>query len=84
VKIPVAPGYQTGFAEQIRRDAGIATAAVGLITDAEQADEIVRAGRADLVLLGRQLLRDPCWPLRAAKRLGASAPWPKQYERAAE
>jgi 2,4-dienoyl-CoA reductase-like NADH-dependent reductase (Old Yellow Enzyme family) len=84
VKIPVAPGYQTRFAEQIRRDAGIATGAVGLITDPEQADEIIRAGRADRVLLARQLRRDPCWPLRAAKRLGASAPWPKQYERAAD
>ncbi len=84
VKIPVEPGYQTRFAEQIRRDAGIATGAVGLITDPEQADAIVRRGQADVVLLARQLLRDPNWPLRAAKRLGVAVPWPKQYERAAD
>ena len=84
VRIPLGPGYQTGFAEQLRREAGIATGAVGLITDPEHADEIVRAGRAELVFLARQLLRDPHWPLRAAKRLGVSVAWPKQYERAAD
>ena len=82
VRIPVGPGYQTEFAERIRREAGIATGAVGLITEPEQAEEIVREGRADVVLLARQLLRDPYWPLRAAKRLGAEVKWPVQYERA--
>jgi 2,4-dienoyl-CoA reductase-like NADH-dependent reductase (Old Yellow Enzyme family) len=71
------------FAEQVRRDAGIATAAVGLITEAAQADEIIRSGRADLVLLARELLRDPHWPLHAAQQLGHSEPWPAQYLRAA-
>lgn len=84
VKIPVGPGYQVEFAERVRREAGIATGAVGLITTPEQADAIVRDGHADVVLLARQLLRDPYWPLRAAKALGASARWPVQYERAAD
>jgi 2,4-dienoyl-CoA reductase-like NADH-dependent reductase (Old Yellow Enzyme family) len=83
-RIPAAPGYQTGFAERIRREAQVATGAVGLITAPEQADETVRTGRADLVLLARELLRRPYWPLHAAKRLGAAAPWPKQYLRAAD
>jgi 2,4-dienoyl-CoA reductase-like NADH-dependent reductase (Old Yellow Enzyme family) len=83
VKIPVAQGYQVPFAEQIRREAGIATGAVGLITDAAQADAIVREGRADCVLLARELLRDPYWPLRAARELGHVVPWPAQYLRAA-
>ena len=69
-KIPVAPGFQVPFAERIRREVGIPTAAVGLITAPAQADEIVRQGQADLVLLGRELLRDAYWPLRAAKALG--------------
>lgn len=83
-KIPVGPGYQVPFAERIRREAGIATAAVGLITDPELADAIVREGRADIVLLARELLRDPHWPLRAAKALGVRpAPTPPmQYGRA--
>jgi 2,4-dienoyl-CoA reductase-like NADH-dependent reductase (Old Yellow Enzyme family) len=81
-KIEIGPGYQVGFAERVRRDGGIATAAVGLITDAEQADAIVRDGRADLVLLARELLRQPRWPLLAAHRLGTRGDWPKQYERA--
>lgn len=84
VKIPVGPGYQTTFAERVRRGAGIATAAVGLITDAKQADEIVRDGRADLVLLARQLLRDPYWPLHAARHLGVEVEWPVQYRRAVD
>jgi 2,4-dienoyl-CoA reductase-like NADH-dependent reductase (Old Yellow Enzyme family) len=71
------------FAEQVRRDAGIATAAVGLITEAAQADQIVRGGQADLVLLARELLRDPYWPLHAADALEAEVPWPAQYLRAA-
>ena len=84
VKIPVGPGYQVKIAERIRRDAGIATAAVGLITDARQAEAIVHAGQADMVFLARQLLRDPYWPLHAAKTLGASVTWPVQYQRAVD
>ena len=81
-KIPAAPGYQVPFAARIRREAGIATAAVGMITEAEQADEIVASGAADLVLLARQMLRDPYWPLHAAAALGEPASWPMQYLRA--
>ncbi len=81
-KIPVGPGYQVGIAERIKRDAGMATAAVGLITDAQQADAIVRSGQADMVLLARELLRDPYWPLHAAKVLGVQVTWPVQYQRA--
>jgi 2,4-dienoyl-CoA reductase-like NADH-dependent reductase (Old Yellow Enzyme family) len=81
--IPVAPGYQVPFAERIRREAGVPTGAVGLITTPLQANEIVRSGRADCVLLARELLRDPYWPLRAAGELGHAAPWPAQYLRAA-
>lgn len=82
-KIPMGPGYQVAFAEQIRRDAGILTGAVGMITQAPQADEIIRRGQADLVLLAREMLRDPYWPLHAAAQLGESIPWPAQYLRAA-
>jgi 2,4-dienoyl-CoA reductase-like NADH-dependent reductase (Old Yellow Enzyme family) len=83
-KIPVGPDYQVPFAERIRREAGIATAAVGLITAANQADAIVRAGKADLVLLAREFLRDPYWPAHAAKELEVkdSLPAPRQYGRA--
>lgn len=79
--IPVAPGYQVPGAEAIRHGAGIAVAAVGLITDPRQADQIVREGRADMVMLARELLRDPNWPLRAALELGVAerAPVPCQY-----
>jgi 2,4-dienoyl-CoA reductase-like NADH-dependent reductase (Old Yellow Enzyme family) len=84
VAIPIGPGYQVQIAERIRRDARIATAAVGLITDAEQADAIVRSGQADMVFLARQLLRDPYWPLHSAKALGARATWPVQYQRAVD
>ena len=71
------------FAERIRREAGIATAAVGLISSPEAAEEIIANGRADLVVLGRMLLNDPYWPLHAAKALRAdSVAWPVQYERA--
>jgi 2,4-dienoyl-CoA reductase-like NADH-dependent reductase (Old Yellow Enzyme family) len=83
VRIPIGPGYQTPFAERIRREAGIATGAVGLITSPQQADHIIRTGQADLVLLARELLRDPYWPLRAATTLGVKVPWPAQYLRAA-
>jgi 2,4-dienoyl-CoA reductase-like NADH-dependent reductase (Old Yellow Enzyme family) len=81
-KIPLGPGYQTGFAERVRRDAEIATGAVGLITSAEQADTVVRSGQADVVFLARELLRDPHFPLRAARELRREAPWPPQYVRA--
>ena len=83
-KIPVGPGYQTGFAESIRRQAGIKTAAVGMITEPHQAETILRTGQADLVFLARELLRDPYWPARAARQLGAPASGftPVQYGRA--
>jgi 2,4-dienoyl-CoA reductase-like NADH-dependent reductase (Old Yellow Enzyme family) len=80
--VPAGPGYQSGFAERIRREAGIRTGAVGLITTPEQADHVIRSGQADLVLLGRELLRDPYFALRAARALGAEGPWPRQYLRA--
>ncbi|MEV0705888.1 NADH:flavin oxidoreductase/NADH oxidase [Saccharopolyspora sp. NPDC050389] len=80
--IPIGAGYQVRFARQIRTEAEVPTAAVGLITSPEQAEEIVSSGSADAVLLGRELLRDPHWPLRAADRLHADNIWPKQYERA--
>ena len=82
VKIPAGPGFQVPFAEAVRREAGVATGAVGLITQPEQAEKIVAEGRADVVLLGRQFLRDPYWPLHAAKVLGADVAWPVQYQRA--
>jgi len=81
-KIPLGPGYQVPFAERVRREAEIATAAVGLITEPAQADAIVVEGQADLVLLARQLLREPHFPLHAARTLGQDGPWPKQYLRA--
>lgn len=81
-KVPVGPGYQTSFAERIRREANIPTGAVGLITTPEQADHIIRTGQADVVLLARELLRDPYWPMRAAKQLRQDKIWPVQYERA--
>jgi 2,4-dienoyl-CoA reductase-like NADH-dependent reductase (Old Yellow Enzyme family) len=82
VPIPVGPGYQTGFAAQIRREADIPTGAVGLITSPHQADHILRTGQADMVLIARELLRDPYWPARAAKELGHPVPVPPQYARA--
>jgi len=82
-KIPVGTGFQTEFAARIRREADIPTAAVGLITAPEQADHIVRSGQADLVLVGREILRDPYWPLHAAQKLGQATTWPLQYLRAA-
>lgn len=81
-KIPAAPGFQAPFAERVRREAGIPTAAVGLISVARLANEIIRNGQADLVLLARQMLRDPYWPLHAAHELGEELKWPVQYERA--
>ncbi|OIR15826.1 NADPH dehydrogenase [mine drainage metagenome] len=82
-KIPAGPGFQTEFAARVRREAGIATAAVGLITSPAQADHIIRSGQADIVLLGREILRNPYWPLAAAQALGQEATWPHQYLRAA-
>lgn len=81
-KIPVGPGYQVRFAEEIRRKAGLATGAVGMITDAAQADTIIATGQADMVFLAREMLRDPYWPRRAAQALGAKIKPPLQYERA--
>jgi 2,4-dienoyl-CoA reductase-like NADH-dependent reductase (Old Yellow Enzyme family) len=82
-QIPLGPGYQVSFAAQIKREAGIATSAVGLITTPAQADAIVRGGEADAVMLAREMLRDPYFPLRAARELGQQVPWPAQYVRAA-
>jgi len=82
VRIPLSPGYQAPFAQQVRDGAGIATSAVGLITTAEQAEEIVASGTADMVFLARELLRQPHWPLLAAHALDAEFAWPVQYERA--
>jgi 2,4-dienoyl-CoA reductase-like NADH-dependent reductase (Old Yellow Enzyme family) len=81
-KIPLAPGYQVEFAARIRREAAISTAAVGLITEARQADGIIRSGEADMVLLAREFLRDPYFPLHAARALGAEVGPPRQYLRA--
>jgi len=81
--IPVGAGYQTPFAERIRSEAAIATAAVGMITAPAQADHIIRNGQADLVLLAREMLRDPYWPMHAAQALRQVATWPSQYLRAA-
>ncbi|MGE5386413.1 MAG: NADH:flavin oxidoreductase/NADH oxidase [Betaproteobacteria bacterium] len=81
--IPAGPGFQTEFAARVRREAGVFSAAVGLITSPAQADHIVRSGQADIVLLGREVLRDPYWPLGAAKALGQTVAWPPQYLRAA-
>jgi 2,4-dienoyl-CoA reductase-like NADH-dependent reductase (Old Yellow Enzyme family) len=80
--IPVGPGYQVPFASRVRREAGIPTGAVGMITEPQQAEKVIAAGDADAVLLGRALLRDPHWPLRAAHELGAEVRWPPQYLRA--
>jgi 2,4-dienoyl-CoA reductase-like NADH-dependent reductase (Old Yellow Enzyme family) len=82
-QVALGPGYQVPFAERIRREADIMTGAVGLITTAAQANEIVSGGSADLVLIARELLRDPYWPLRAARELGHATAWPAQYLRAA-
>jgi 2,4-dienoyl-CoA reductase-like NADH-dependent reductase (Old Yellow Enzyme family) len=82
-RIPMAPGYQVQFAERVRREAGVVSGAVGLITSPELAEDIVANGRADAVLLARELLRDPYWPLHAARALRADVEyWPAQYVRA--
>lgn len=80
--IPAAPGFQVPFAASIRHEVGIATGAVGLITAPEQAEQILVSEQADLVFLARELLRDPYWPLRAARELDAQITWPNPYVRA--
>lgn len=81
-KIPVAPGYQVEFAERVKKESGILTGAVGLITDAHQAETILTNGKADMILLARQMLRDPYFPLHAAHELKEDITWPIQYDRA--
>ena len=80
--IPVAPLYQVPFAQKIKSEVGVLTGAVGLITTAEQAEEILERNQADLIIMARQFLRDPYFPLHAAKQLNVQIPWPVQYERA--
>ncbi len=82
-KIPAGPGYQIPFAHRIRHEAEILTGAVGMITSPVQAEQIIGTGQADAILIAREFLRDPYWPLRAAKELGQSISWPVQYLRAA-
>jgi 2,4-dienoyl-CoA reductase-like NADH-dependent reductase (Old Yellow Enzyme family) len=82
IKIPTAPGYQVRFSEKIRREVGILTGAVGLITQPKQAQTMITIGQADAVLLARELLRDPYWPQHAARELGCAIEWPLQYQRA--
>lgn len=79
VDIPVSPGYQVPFAAAIREQAGVRTSAVGLITEPSQAEEIVATGKADLVMLAREMLREPYWAIKAAMALGGEPPWPTQY-----
>lgn len=81
-KITVGPHYQVPFAKEIREQAELPTAAVGLITEPEEAEKILLENQADIVLLGREFLRQPYWPLQAAKKLGVDVQWPRQYERA--
>ncbi len=80
--IPMGPGFQTEFAQRIRREAGVKTGAVGMIRSGMQADHILRTGQADAVIVARQFLRDPYWALTAARELGVQVRWPPQYERA--
>jgi 2,4-dienoyl-CoA reductase-like NADH-dependent reductase (Old Yellow Enzyme family) len=82
-KIPVGPGYQVSFAEGIRKGADILTGAVGMITNAKQAEDILNARKADVILMAREFLRDPYFPLHAAHELGEEITWPRQYDRAA-
>jgi 2,4-dienoyl-CoA reductase-like NADH-dependent reductase (Old Yellow Enzyme family) len=81
-KIPVRPLYQVPFSEKIKKETGILTAAVGLITSAEESENILAENKADLIVMARELLREPYFPLHAAKALGAEVEWPVQYERA--
>lgn len=82
--IPVGPGYQVPFSETIRKKVGIATSAVGVITDAHQAEEIVTSGKADAVMLAREMLRNPRWALAASEELGVRGKWPNQFKRASK
>ncbi len=82
IQIPAAPGYQVPFAARIRQEVGIATGAVGLISEPQQAAKIISSGQADACFLARAVLRDPYWPLHAAHALSVELPWPKQYLRA--
>jgi 2,4-dienoyl-CoA reductase-like NADH-dependent reductase (Old Yellow Enzyme family) len=84
VRIPTGPGYQTPFSHRIRHEAKIPTGTVGMITDPTQADHIIRTGQADLVILAREMLRNPYWPLLAAHELKQEISWPAQYLRAAD
>ncbi|MDB4905304.1 MAG: NADH:flavin oxidoreductase [Gemmatimonadetes bacterium] len=81
-QIPLGPGYQVPFAARVKREGGMRSGAVGMITEPAQADAIIRNGEADVVFLARELLRDPHFALRAARELGVEGPWPVQYERA--
>jgi 2,4-dienoyl-CoA reductase-like NADH-dependent reductase (Old Yellow Enzyme family) len=81
-KIPVGPGYQVEFAQSIKRETGILTGAVGMITTAQQAANIIENGQADVVILAREFLRNPYFPLTAAQELEVDVKWPVQYERA--
>lgn len=83
VRIPVGPGYQVQFAERVRRESGLLTGAVGMITEAGQADGIIRDGKADMVIIAREFLRHPYWPLEVARKMGFPETWPVQYLRAA-
>ena len=82
VSIPSGPGYQVPFSERIRREAGILTGAVGLITEPDQAEAVIRDGRAELIMMAREFLREPYWPLAAAAALGVKIPIAEQYARA--
>jgi 2,4-dienoyl-CoA reductase-like NADH-dependent reductase (Old Yellow Enzyme family) len=82
IKIPIAPGYQVPFAAQLKKETGILTGAVGMITSAEQAEQILVKEQADFIIIAREMLRDPYFPLHAAKQLGADIEWPVQYLRA--
>ncbi len=82
VKIPAAPNYQVPFAEAVRKGSGILTGAVGIIVRSDQAEAIIAEGKADMVFMAREMLRDPYFPLRAARELGYDIKWPVQYERA--
>lgn len=81
-QIPAGPGFQTTFAAEVRAQVGIATGAVGLILEPAQAEHILRTGQADAIFLARAMLRDPYWPLHAARNLGQDVAWPVQYQRA--
>nr|MBA2762143.1 oxidoreductase [Segetibacter sp.] len=81
-KVQVGPGYQVPFAEAIKKQTGILTGAVGMITTPQQAEEILSSGKADVIIIAREFLRDPYFPLHAAKTLGVDVKWPVQYERA--